>query len=108
VEETVNSSCECEKGCQLYELLLMPCAVVQQLPHVRRGACDLTGGVGGRDVWFHSVTVGGSVFNLRNKLNIIWKVVNCFLQIKFFLNFTLSFDENKLIFVKQNGQFHKN
>jgi hypothetical protein len=38
------------KGCQLYELLLMPCAAVQQLPHVRRGACDWTvGGAGGRD-----------------------------------------------------------
>ncbi len=55
MEETVNSSCEinhcvwgCEEGCQLYELLLMPCAAVQQLPHVRRGACDWTvGGAGG-------------------------------------------------------------
>jgi hypothetical protein len=54
VEETVNSSCEinhcvwgCEKGCQLYELLLIPCAAVQQLPHVKRGACDWTVGGGG-------------------------------------------------------------
>jgi hypothetical protein len=46
VKKTVNFSYElnhcvwgCEKGCQLYELLLMPCAAVQQLPHVRRGAC---------------------------------------------------------------------
>jgi hypothetical protein len=40
----------------------MPCAAVQQLPHVRRGACDWTaGGVGGEMLWFHSVTVGGSV-----------------------------------------------
>jgi hypothetical protein len=40
----------CEKGCQLYELLLMQCAAVQQLQHVRRGACDWTaGGEGGRD-----------------------------------------------------------
>ncbi len=68
VEETVNSSYEinhsvwgCEKGCKLYELLLMPCAAVQQ--HVRRGACDWTvgGGGGGEMLWFHSVTVGGSV-----------------------------------------------
>ncbi len=69
MEETANSSCEikyfvlgCEKGCQLYELLLMPCAAVQQLPHVRRGACDWTaGGAGGEIHWFNSVTVGGSV-----------------------------------------------
>jgi hypothetical protein len=28
----------------------MPCAAVQQLPHVRRGACDWTAGAaGGRD-----------------------------------------------------------
>ncbi len=57
MEETVNFSCEinpyvwpwgCEKGSKLYELLLMPCAAVQQLPHVRRGACDWTvGGAGG-------------------------------------------------------------
>ncbi len=69
VEETVNSSpavkkntvcwlLGCEKGCQLYELLLMPCAAVQQLQHVRRGACDWTvGGEGGKMLWFHSVTV---------------------------------------------------
>jgi hypothetical protein len=69
VEETANSSCEikhcvwgCEKGCQLCELLLMPCAAVQQLPHVRRWACDWTVcGEGGEMHWFHSVTVGGSV-----------------------------------------------
>jgi hypothetical protein len=61
----------------------MPCAAVQQLPHVRRGACDWTvGGEWGEMLWFHSVTVGGSV-----------------------KNFTLSFYERKLIFVKQNGQF---
>jgi hypothetical protein len=43
----------------------MPCAAVQQLPHVRRGACDWTaGGVGGEMLWFHSVTVGGSVKKL--------------------------------------------
>ncbi len=40
----------------------MPCAAVQQLPHVRRGACDWTaGGEGEEMLWFHSVTVGGSV-----------------------------------------------
>ncbi len=43
----------------------MPCAAVQQLPHVRRGACDWTagaaGGGGGEILWFHSVTIGGSV-----------------------------------------------
>ncbi len=67
----------------MYELLLMPCASVQQLPHVRRGACDWTvGGAGGGMLWFHSVTVGGSVFCLRYKLHIIWKVVNYFLKIK--------------------------
>ena len=93
MEETANPSCEinhcvwggggCEKGCQLYQLLLMPCAV-QQLPHVRRGACDWTaGGVGGEMLWFHSVTVGGSVLSVRNKYHILWKVVNYFLKDKF-------------------------
>ena len=73
----------CEKGCQLFELLLMPCAAVQQLPHVRRGACDWTaGGVGGEMLWFHSVTVGGSVLSVRNKYHILWKVVNYFLKDK--------------------------
>ena len=75
MEETVNSSCEinhfvcgCEEGCQLFELLLMPCATVQQLPHVRRGACDWTvGGEGEEMFWFHSVTVDGSVLSLSNK-----------------------------------------
>ncbi len=44
----------------------MPCAAVQQLPHVRRGACARTGGVtGGEMLWFHSVTVGGSVHCVR-------------------------------------------
>jgi hypothetical protein len=45
----------------------MPCAAVQQLPHVRRGACDWTaGGAGVEMLWFHSVTVGGSVLCVRN------------------------------------------
>jgi hypothetical protein len=70
-------------SCSLYELLLMPCATVQQLPHVRRGACDWTiGGAGGEMLWFHSVTIGDSVLCVRNKLHIIWKVVNYFLKIK--------------------------
>jgi len=44
----------------------MLCAAVQQLPHVRRGACDWTAGeAGGEILWFHSVTIGGSVFSLR-------------------------------------------
>ncbi len=61
----------------------MPCAAVQQLPHVRRGACDLTvGGAGGEMLWFHSVTVGGSVLSLINKLQFVWKVVNYFFKIK--------------------------
>ncbi len=75
MEETVNPSCEinhcvweCEKGCQLFELLLMPFAAVPQLPHVRRGSCDWTVGVrGGEMFWFQSVTVGGSVLCVRNK-----------------------------------------
>jgi hypothetical protein len=119
VEETANSSCEikhcvwgCEKGWQLYELLLMSCAAVQQLPHVRRGACDWTvGGAGGEMLWFQSMTVGGSVLRLRNKLHILCKVVNYFKKIKlskFLSNFTPSFYERKLSFVKQNGQFYKN
>ncbi len=78
MEETANSSCEInhcvwgyEKGCQLYKLLLMPCAAVQQ-PHVRRGACDWTvSGKGEEMLWIHSVTVGGSVLCVRNKLHII-------------------------------------
>ncbi len=74
----------CDEGCQLYELLLMPYAAVQQLPHVRRGACDWTvGGVGGEILWFHSVTVGGSVLRGRNKLHVTWKAVLSFLLIKF-------------------------
>jgi hypothetical protein len=81
----------CEKGCQLSELLLMPCAAFQQLPHVRRGACDWTagaaGGGGGEILCFHSVTIGGSVLCVRNKLHIICKDVNYFSKIslsKFF------------------------
>ena len=73
----------CEKGWQLYELLLMPCAAVQQLPHVRRGACDWTAGAaGGEILWFHSVTIGGSVLCVRNKLHINWKVGKYLLKIK--------------------------
>ncbi len=61
----------------------MPCAAVQQLPHVRKGACDWTVGVtGGEMLWFHSVTVGGSVLYVRNKLHIIEKVVNYLKKIK--------------------------
>ncbi len=46
----------------------MPCAAVQQLPHVRRGACDWTvGGKGGEMFWFYSVIVGGSVLSVSNK-----------------------------------------
>ncbi len=60
----------------------MPCAAVQQLPHVRKGVCDWTagaaGGGGGEILWFHSVTIGGSVLCKRNKLHIICKVVNYF------------------------------
>jgi hypothetical protein len=81
----------------------MPCAAVQQLPHVRRGACDWTaGGAGLEMLWFHSVTVGGSVLCVRNKLHILWKVVNYLKKIKlskFFKFYTT------LIFVKQNGHF---
>ncbi len=68
----------------------MPCAAVQQLPHVRRGACDWTAGAaggGGEILWFHSVTIGGSVLCVKNKLHIICKVVNNFSKInlsKFF------------------------
>ncbi len=59
---------------------------------------------GGEMFWFHSVTVGGSVLCIRkNKLHIIWKVVNYFLRIKlknFSSSFTLSFDEKKTNFCK--------
>ena len=57
----------------------MPCAAVQQLPHVRRGACDWTaggGGGGGEMHWFHSGIVGGSVLSERNILDVLWKDVN--------------------------------
>ncbi len=62
---------------------------------------------GGEMHWFHSVTIGGSVCSVRKKLHIPWKVVNSFSKIKMskFSNFTLSFYERKLIFVKQNGQW---
>jgi hypothetical protein len=67
---------------------MMPCAAVQQLPHVRRGACDWTAGAaGGEILWFHSVTIGGSVLCVKNKLHIICKVVDYFSKIslsKFF------------------------
>jgi hypothetical protein len=33
-------------------------------------------------LWFHSVTIGGSVFCVRNELHIVWKLVNYFLKIK--------------------------
>ncbi len=90
VEETVNSSCEinhcvlgCEKAASCMSCCVVPCAAVQQLPHVKRGACDWTvGGKGGEMLWFHSVTVGGSVLNVRNKLHIVWKVVNYLKKIK--------------------------
>jgi hypothetical protein len=42
---------------------------------------------GGEILWFHSVTIGGSVLCVRNKLHIICKVVNYFSKIslsKFF------------------------
>jgi hypothetical protein len=56
-------------------------AAVQQLPHVRRGACDWTaGGAGGEMLWFHSVTLGGSVLCVK-KLHILW-FVNSFKKIK--------------------------
>ncbi len=62
----------------------MPCAAVQQLPHVRRGACDWTADAagGGEILWFHSVTIGGIVLCVRNKLHIICKVVNYFSKIR--------------------------
>ena len=81
MEETANPSCEikhcvCVGVSQLYQLLLMPCAAVQQLPHVRRWACGWTVcGEGGEMHWFHSVTVGGSVLSRRNKLHVIWKAL---------------------------------
>ena len=62
----------------------MPCAAVQQLPHVRRGACDWTvGGEGGEMLWFHSVTIGGSVLCVRNELHIVCKPVNYFFKNQF-------------------------
>jgi hypothetical protein len=60
---------------------------------------------GGEMLWFHSVTVGGSVKKL-----ISYSLESCELFFKRQIekknaNFTLSFYERKLIFVKQNGQF---
>jgi hypothetical protein len=89
----------------------MPCAAVQQLPHVRRGACDWTvGGDGGEMLRFHSLTIGGSVLYVRNELHIVWKLVNYFFKIKLskiFLFLHKALMKKKLIFVKQNGQFYK-
>ncbi len=48
---------------------------------------------GGEMLWFHSVTIGGSVCSVRKKSHILWKVVNSFFKIqmsKFFSNFTLA------------------
>ncbi len=45
------------------------------------------GGGWGETLWFHSVTIGGSVLCVRNELHIICKVVNYFSKIslsKFF------------------------
>jgi hypothetical protein len=54
----------------------MPCAAVQQLPHVRREACDWTvGGTGGEMLWFHSVIIGGSV--LREEINYMFYFESC-------------------------------
>ncbi len=55
----------------------------------------------GEMFWFHSVTVGDSVFIVRNKLHIIWKIVNYFLNTfeQIFL-MSQSFDEKKNIFLK--------
>ncbi len=74
MEETANSSCEikhcvwavCGDVRKAASCMSCCCHVllssVQQLPHVRRGACDWTaGGAGGEMHWFHSMTVGGSV-----------------------------------------------
>ncbi len=88
----------------------MPCAAVQQLPHVSRGACDWTvGGAGGEMIWFHYVTVGGSVLSVRNKLHVIWKVVKYVFKIKLskFFKFYTKLDEKKKKIVIQNGQFYK-
>jgi hypothetical protein len=63
--------------------LYSACAAVQQLPHVRRGAViEQQVARGGEMLWFHSVTVGGSVLCIRNKYHILWKVVNYFLKDK--------------------------
>ncbi len=39
-------------------------------------------GQGGEMLWFHSVTIGGSVLSVRKKLHNLWKVVNSVFKIK--------------------------
>ncbi len=48
-------------------------------------------------IWFHSVTVGGSVLKGRNKLQVIWKVELYFFKIKFskVFKFYTKLDEKK-------------
>jgi hypothetical protein len=48
------------------------------------------GGGGGEILWFHSVTIGGSVLWQRNKLHIICKVVNYFFLNQLELIFLIS------------------
>jgi hypothetical protein len=61
----------------------MPCAAVQQLPHVRRGACDWTaGGEGGESALVPFCDCRWQCFLVKNKLHILWKVVNYLKKIK--------------------------
>jgi hypothetical protein len=98
----------CEKGCQLYQLLLMPCAAVQQLPHVRRGACDWTAGeAGGRGALVPFCDYRWQCFLFKRKITYSLESCEFFFKNQneqIFLNFTLSFYERKQIFVIQNGQ----
>jgi hypothetical protein len=47
----------------------MPCAAVQQLPHVRRGACDWTvGGAGGREALVPFCDPRWQCFQCKNRI----------------------------------------
>jgi hypothetical protein len=74
----------------------MPCAAVQQLPHLRRGACDWTvGGPGGREALVPFCDLRWQCSLCKNYIIFYLEKCDYFLKIKLskFFNFTLSFDK---------------
>jgi hypothetical protein len=75
----------------------MPCAAVQQLPHVRRGACDWTAGeAGGRDALVSFCDYRWQCLQCKKKIT--YSLESCEFFFKdpneqFFSNFTFNFYE---------------